>query len=400
MTDSENIKSNFPFPLIPKNPGLPDFKSINEVHSKGKANASSVASELGGGTHGLLGLTLSPATYLQLTGHNFIRPINPGTVPANVVGTAAQMAEMVRQHKEELRVYRQVENTELALKSQLIDTFDDTYFRGLRGRHTGFFGITYLQMIAHLYHNYGIITALDIVENEKRMDKPYDPSEAIELYFDQVEDAVEFAEAGHSPFTTTQIVTKAFIQMFATGLYKDECRDWNKLTVPARTWPAFKAIFLAANKEIREMQALTGNQGYANNVTHDLFEQTANALTRIVDSTATDREEVANLVINNGITQQQVTAITTSLAALNTRLAAIEASNGNGTNNSGRGNGTRRNRGNGTNSTDESYCHTHGRTRNPDHTSATCQHPRDGHQVTATLSDRQGGSNRYCGNSA
>ena len=182
------------------------------------------------------------------------------------------MAEIVRQHKEELRVYRQVENTELALKSQLIDTFDDTYFRGLRRRHTGFCGITYLQMIAHLYHNYGIVTALNIIENEKRMDKPYDPSEAIELYFDQIEEAVEFAEAGHSPFTITQIVTKAFIQMFTTGLYKDECRDWNKLPVPARTWPAFKTIFLAANKEIREMQALTGNHGYANNVTQDLFE--------------------------------------------------------------------------------------------------------------------------------
>ena len=402
MTDSENIKANFPFPLIPRNPGLPNFNIINEVHSKGKANASSVASELGGGTHGLLGITLSPGTYNQLTGHNFVRPPNPGTVPVNVAGTAAQMAEMVRQHKEELRVYRQVENTELALKSQLIDTFDDTYFRGLRGRHTGFFGITYLQMIAHLYNSYGIITALDIVENEKRMDKPYDPSEAIEIYFDQVEDAVEFAEAGHSPFTTTQIVTKAFIQMFATGLYKDECRDWNKLQVPARTWPVFKAIFLAANKEIREMQALTGNNGYSNNVTQDLFEQTAGALTRIVDANATDREEVANLVINNGITQQQVTAITTTLAALTARLTAIEVNNGNGNNNNngGGGNNTRRNRGNGGGNTDESYCHTHGRTRRPDHTSATCQHPREGHQLTATLSDRQGGSNRYCGNTA
>ena len=30
MTDSENIKANFPFPLIPRNPGLPDFNCINE----------------------------------------------------------------------------------------------------------------------------------------------------------------------------------------------------------------------------------------------------------------------------------------------------------------------------------------------------------------------------------
>ena len=141
-------------------------------------------------------------------------------------------------------VYRQIENTELGLKSQLIATFDETYFRGLLGCHSGFSGITYVQMIAHSYNSYCLITALDLIENKKIMDKIlYDTSEAIETYFDQVEDAVEFAEASNSPFTNTQIVNKAFVQMVATGLNKDECRAWNPLLVPSRTWPAFKTIF-------------------------------------------------------------------------------------------------------------------------------------------------------------
>ena len=50
MTDSETIKANFPFPIIPREPGLPDFQKINEIHGKGKTNASSVSSTLGGGT--------------------------------------------------------------------------------------------------------------------------------------------------------------------------------------------------------------------------------------------------------------------------------------------------------------------------------------------------------------
>ena len=58
-------------------------------------------------------------------------------------------------------------------------------------------------MISHLYDRYGLITTLDVVENDKRMDKPYDPSEAVKPYFGQVEDAVEFTEAGNSPFTNT-----------------------------------------------------------------------------------------------------------------------------------------------------------------------------------------------------
>ena len=79
-------------------------------------------------------------------------------------------------------------------------------------------------MITHLYTNYGIITAVDVMKNEKCMSAPYDISIAIKSHSDQIEDAVEFAEAGNSPFSTTQITTRAFIQMFLTGLFKDKCK--------------------------------------------------------------------------------------------------------------------------------------------------------------------------------
>ena len=94
--------------------------------------------------------------------------------------------------------------------------------------------------------------------------------------------------------------------MFSTGLYKDECRAWNQLLVPARTWPDFKAIFLAANKEIREMQSLTGSTGLAGNVTHKLMEQTSQALTAIATSSATQAKEVANVVVTTTNIQEQL----------------------------------------------------------------------------------------------
>ena len=100
MSDSENIKANFPFLILPRSPALSNNTIINEIHTKGKSNDSSIASELGGGAHGLLGLTLSPTTYLQLTGHTFLHPANPVTIPKNVARAAAQMEESVRRHKE------------------------------------------------------------------------------------------------------------------------------------------------------------------------------------------------------------------------------------------------------------------------------------------------------------
>ena len=84
------------------------------------------------------------------------------------------------------------------------------YFRGLHDRYTGFTSKTYMQIITHLYTNYGIITAIDIMENEKRMDAPYDSSVAIESYLDQIEDTAEFAEAGNSPFSTLRGLAPRF----------------------------------------------------------------------------------------------------------------------------------------------------------------------------------------------
>ena len=45
-------------------------------------------------------------------------------------------------------------------------------------------------MISHLYVNYRTITDVDLIENERRMDIPFDQSGAIKTYFDQIEDAV------------------------------------------------------------------------------------------------------------------------------------------------------------------------------------------------------------------
>jgi hypothetical protein len=40
------------------------------------------------------------------------------------------------------------------------------------------------------------------------------------------------------------------------------------------------------------------------------------------------------------------------------------------------------------------YCWTHGISRNPQHNSTTCEHPGEGHQRTATMTNQMGGSTR------
>ena len=48
------------------------------------------------------------------------------------------------------------------------------------------------------------------------------------------------------------------------------------------------------------------------------------------------------------------------------------------------------------NKNNKSYCWTHERTCNPRHVSLNCRNKRDGHKDEAVLSNRMGGSDKYC----
>ena len=218
MTSVESIREGFLFITIAKQPGLPTYETIAEVHLKLKANAASVVSKLGGGAHGLLGLVLPPATYATLTNVVFNTPVNPGTTPnIEAGGTAVQIHEIVRQHKENLRVWREYNATDKALQQQLINTFDEPYIQGLRDRHTSYNNVSAMRILTHLYTTYDVITPIDIEDNCAKMRAPFDPTQPIGLLFDQIETAVEFADAGNRPYNPDQVVSRAYLFILQTG---------------------------------------------------------------------------------------------------------------------------------------------------------------------------------------
>ena len=230
------IRDSFPFPTLPKQMGVPTFETIKAAHMKLKTNAASIPSTLGGGNHGLLGLVLTNAVYNTLTGHNFVLPNNPGavpTIPNNA--TAAQIGEEVRQHGERLRCYQETNRTDHALKQLLLNSFDEMYTRGLRNVHTGYSNVTTIALLNHLYTTYGCITTMDLEENDARMKTPYDATQPIEVLFNQIETAQEFAEAGNAPYPDSVIINTAYLLLFKTGLYCDACREWNRRAPVTKT---------------------------------------------------------------------------------------------------------------------------------------------------------------------
>jgi hypothetical protein len=391
----DTIRDGFPHPTIPHHTGTPTYAAINIVHKKLKANASSIPSELGGGTHGLLGLVLSAPAYINITGHVFIPPNNPGptaVIPRNL-RLSAQINELVRQHANDLRIFHEYTRTDQALKQQLLGAFDEMYTKSLSNRHTGFATISTYDIIQHLYQTYGMISQVNIKDNTTRMNEPYDPTLPIENLFDQIETAAEYAEAANHPFSIQQIVTTGYLLIFATGLYTEECKLWNRRPLAEQTWVNFKLDFSRAHKELREMQSMTaqmGNatMGHANMARFSENEdntqtETAQALADLATATVADRTAVANLTQANATLTSQLSEMRTLLQSMSEQLNNVQSPPP-----VYRPSTYDRN--------SEAYCWSHGRTRNPNHTSATCRNKKPGHKNDATLHDRKGGSNYRC----
>ena len=387
----ETIKEGFPHLLIPRHTGAPSYESVQATHKLLKANAASVPSDLGGGQHGLLGLMLDNAVYNNVTGQNFVRPVNPGNSAVIPPGaTAAVTHTLERVHSENLRVFREVTRTDQALKQQLLKVFDDMYFKALRNPHVGYTNTTAYNLIQHLYNVYGRITQIDLSDNEKRLKQSYDPSMPIENLYSQVEAAIEYAAAGNAPFTNNQIVTNAYLLIFQTGQFERACEDWDVLPIANKTWVNFKTHFTRAHQRFTNMQQLrqanyNGATNQANHVAQmELQQDTTNALQALADATGADRTALANLAQSNSTLTTQLNDITTIIKQLELKVNGLADTNQRGPRQSDY------------NRNSEHYCWSHGRTRNPNHVSSNCRNKKEGHIDTATLHNKQGGSERYC----
>ena len=74
-----------------------------------------------------------------------------------------------------------------------------------------------MDLLVHIYTTYGEIGPDDLEENEKRMNESYDATEVVEILFDQIDDAVEFADNASKSYTDLQVLLVAFNLIFDTG---------------------------------------------------------------------------------------------------------------------------------------------------------------------------------------
>ena len=375
----EKIVDKFPYPTLTPIAGVPDYEALAELHTQSNSNSSSIQSNLGGGNHGLLAITLEPAVLNTLSATPFVIPVNPGATPLiPPTSTAAQITSINKVHDDATKAFHQYVNVDKALKQQLIEAVDDLYLKALRNKYVGFSNQTFLTMIAHLYLHYAKISPTDLALNDKAMKTAYDPTLPIENLIEQINDAVEYAAAGKTPYTSSQIISTAYQLVFNTGVFGLDCKEWRKLPAASKTWAHFIVFFTERHADYREEQLLTIGQSYSDEANAvDYQRETIDAIACLATATATDRKALENLTATN-------LALTTELTSTNAKLvtALLKV-----TKLTEQIKNTKRS--NSTSGTGKYYCHSHGYACT--HHSGNCPSQKDGHNKYATNDNKLGG---------
>ena len=167
-----------------------------------KVNASSVYSNICGGTHGHLFLFISPTQFNLLSNTAFIRPLHPGslTIPNS---TTASMSVVVKyQHNEQLRLFREVNGVEKMLISHIVSTINAEFLTALINRATNAIpGPVYL-VLDYLKDTYGkfIPKLLDKKETLLRTIN-YTPESPIDTIFTAVDGLADYANLNGATMT-------------------------------------------------------------------------------------------------------------------------------------------------------------------------------------------------------
>lgn len=375
----------------------PSYEAIEAACVQLNANAAAIHSNGGDGKLGHLVLTVGATEYQNLSdgGVAFNVPAAPPVHPVHpAAATGPQITEINRRHKEDVRIFKEYQNTDAALKHLLLKAVDDAYVCELKDATLGYAQITTFDLITHLRDRYGTIEPEMLEANEKRMSADWSPETPIAKLFKQIDDGIAYAKAGNDVMSDERIVRIALKIVTATGRLTMPIRDWRKKAAADKTWVNFKTHFSDAYKELK-LTVTTGGAGMAANAATaadvslspsdegTVISELAPAFNDLAAATAADRTAMANLAASQASDREEIAKLRAELAAARQALtAASTAASGTANQDGGR---TRQRR--------IHYCWSHGFSNNPRHTSSTCRNKKEGHQDAATKDNRMGGSN-------
>ena len=381
----DDIVAKFPTKTISPIQGEPDYATISQLLQLLYGNAASLPTTLAGGQHGHIGLIMTAGLYATLSPTAYEAPPDPGPTPVHANNASVNKREQTTvEHSEARRVFNNHANMDDALKAFVIDSIEDTYLCEMRNKYTGYLGVTTRDLFDHLLDRYGKITPADIEACKTKMNAPIDASQPIDVFFQRIDDCVQYAADGRVAFTTDQIMQTAYHAVSTSGVYTDACKEWRKKQTTDKTWATFKTFFAAEYHDHKEQQKVnhTNNNFHSTNATVDIGQ----ALDNLALAATADRDIVAQLTESNLQLTTTNKLLTEQLQAALKQLSnqpTEKTSNQTDRHDGRRGQIVMDPKG---------YCWTHGYQVVMGHTSKSCFRPAKNHKKDATRTNIQGGS--------
>jgi hypothetical protein len=131
--------------------------------------------------------------------------------------TQFQIAEAIREHEEALRECYEIEALNKAIKKQITAAIEEPYLRAVRVG-TGLNNVPVLDILNHLFTNYGRLTEKELNDNNTFFSKEWNSDDAFELIITQINDCAEMADIAGNPYTSMQILNNAYTIVQNTGM--------------------------------------------------------------------------------------------------------------------------------------------------------------------------------------
>jgi hypothetical protein len=112
-----------------------------------------------------------------------------------------------------------LDNHGASIKKQIITAFEPMYLEIINNGMVGFANTTARDMLHRFFISYGIITDVDLEHNLENMCQAWDPQQPVESLFKQIQDCVDYAEAGGVIISEAQKLQTAYTKIFATGIF-------------------------------------------------------------------------------------------------------------------------------------------------------------------------------------
>ena len=101
------VKTYFIHPTLTTVHGEPTYAALKILKLELLANASRVTSDLGGGSHGHLGLVLTPTEYQNISQLLYLAPVHPGILTIAAGTTHHEATRLTLEHDEGVRLFRE-----------------------------------------------------------------------------------------------------------------------------------------------------------------------------------------------------------------------------------------------------------------------------------------------------